>query len=90
MEQKDVAKESSFVKYFELYMLLLFGVLIIAVPGYLEKFPSVLVSERGMYFICTFIGVSQFRALLKSRRARAVIPVCIVALVLSVVGFIRC
>lgn len=82
--------ENAFVKYFEIHMLLLFGALILFVPGYLERVPAVLSSEKGMYFLCTFIGVAQFRALLKSRRAKIVLPICVFALVLSVVGFFCC
>jgi len=79
---------NAFVKYFELYMILLFAVLVFAVPGYLDKFPTVLKTEKGIYFICTFIGVAQFRALLKSKRAKIALPICGFALVLSVVGFV--
>ena len=74
-------------KHWEFVVLFVIFMSVLLVPGYAEKLPNVLSSARGIYFICTFVGVTQIRIIKKTKRARTVQPICVMAVILSMVGF---
>lgn len=78
--------ERVITKYTELLIISLIALIVLLVPGYRERFPSVITSPNGICFILALVGLIQCRILRKTKKAKAVMPLCVFSIILAVLG----
>lgn len=79
-----------FLKYIVVVYLLIVIGSIFLIPGYRERFPVVLSSKRGLYYICILVGLIQLYILQGAKRVKVLTPLCVVVLIVSFVCFWTC
>ncbi len=78
--------EKLLTKYLEIFIIIVIAALVLLVPGYRERFPEVIVSQKGLCFILALVGLIQSRILRNTKKAKAAMPLCILSFILAIVG----
>lgn len=78
--------ERVITKHTEIFIIFIITLIVFLVPGYRERFPEVIVSQRGLCFILALVGLIQSRILRNTKKAKAAMPLCILSFILAIVG----
>lgn len=78
--------ERVIAKYTELLVIVLIALIILLVPEYKERFPAVITAPNGICFVLALVGLIQCRILRKTKKAKVMVPLCVFAIALAILG----